>query len=280
MQPEPLNWWLNVDDAIQEDLGTGDLTSGCIDPDLMWSYYIEAQGEGVVSGLGIAEYLLAPYPSEPEGATIEFPFQDGDRVSRGDILVRGRSLARRALMAERTVLNFMMHMSGVATLTRKFVDQAGDTDVRITDTRKTVPVLRGLQKYAVRCGGGYNHRMGLFDGVMIKDNHIRACGGIRKAVERVKGYAPHTVKIEVECTTMEEIEEAVSAGADIVMLDNMDPFMMREAVREYKGRCVFEASGGISLDTVKGVASTGVDIISIGALTHSAPALAMHMEFE
>ncbi len=280
LQPEPLNWWHSVDDAIQEDVGSGDLSGGCIDPELMCSYYIEAQGEGTVCGLGIAEYLLSPYSSDPEGTKIELHFEDGDRIVRGDILVSGRTYARRALLAERTILNFMMLLSGVATTTRRYVDQVEGTSVRIVDTRKTIPGLRGLQKYAVRCGGGHSHRMGLFDGVMIKDNHIRACGGIRQAVEKVKEYAPHTVRIEVECTTLEEVEEAINAGADIVMLDNMDPFMMREAVKEYRGKCIFEASGGISLDTVKGVAQTGVDIISIGALTHSAPSLPMHMEFE
>ncbi|MBX3118679.1 MAG: carboxylating nicotinate-nucleotide diphosphorylase [Fimbriimonadaceae bacterium] len=280
LQPEPLSWWHNVDDAIQEDVGSGDLSGGCIDPELMSSYYIEAQAEGTVCGLGIAEYLLAPYPTDPDGVKIDIGFKDGDRVSRGDILVSGRTSARRALLAERTVLNFMMHLSGVATFTRKFVDQAGESNVRIVDTRKTLPGLRALQKYAVRCGGGHSHRMGLFDGVMIKDNHIRACGSIKEAVEKVKEYAPHTVRIEVECTSLEQVAEAVDAGADIVMLDNMDPFMMREAVKDYRGKVIFEASGGISLDTVRGMAQTGVDIISIGALTHSAPALAMHMEFE
>lgn len=280
LQPEPLSWWHNVDDALQEDVGSGDLSGGCIDPDSVSSYYIEAQGEGIICGLGIAEYVLTPYASDPEGSSIQFHFEDGDRVSRGDILVSGRLQAKRALMVERTALNFMMQLSGVATMTRKFVDLVEDTNVRIVDTRKTVPGLRALQKYAVRCGGGHNHRMGLYDGVMIKDNHIQACGGIAQAVEKAKNFAPHTVRIEVECTTLEEVEEAVNAGADIVMLDNMDPFMMRQAVKDFKGKCLFEASGGISIETVRGVALTGVDIISIGAITHSAPSLPIHMELE
>jgi nicotinate-nucleotide pyrophosphorylase (carboxylating) len=146
------------------------------------------------------------------------------------------------------------------------------------DTRKTAPLLRSLQKYAVRCGGGYNHRMGLFDGVMLKDNHIAATGSIKKAVETARMYISHMAKIEVECETLEQVAEAVEAGVDVVLLDNMDPFMMREAVKKHRGRCLFEASGGIDLDTVRGVAQTGVDLISVGALTHSAPSMAFHME--
>ena len=278
LQPEPANWWHIVDDAIEEDLGPGDVTSGCIDPDLLVEWYIEAQGDGVLAGIGIAEYLLAPYASDPENFNITLSKVDGDHVHRGDRVCEGVLPARRALMAERVALNFLTHLSGVASLTSLYVERIEGTNARIVDTRKTIPGLRALQKYAVRCGGGANHRMGLFDGAMIKDNHIRAAGGITEAIDALKTYASHMTKIEVECESMAEVEEAVRAGADIVLLDNMDPFMMREAVKTFGERVMFEASGGISLETVRGVAQTGVNLISIGAITHSAPCLPFHME--
>ena len=187
--------------------------------------------------------------------------------------------AKRALMVERTALNFLMHLSGVATLTNEFVKRIDGTGAKIIDTRKTLPGMRALQKYAVRCGGGHNHRMGLYDGAMIKDNHIAALGSIQAAVEKVRSYASHLIRIEVECENLQQVEEAVNAGADVVLLDNMDPFMMREAVQGFRGKVLFEASGGVSIDTVRGVANTGVDLISVGALTHSAVALPIHLEF-
>ncbi len=278
MQPEPANWWHLVDDAIEEDVGSGDVTGGCLDPEQSLEYAITVHGDGVLCGAGIAEHLLAPYGNDPDDSRLDVLKADGERVSRGERVVMGRIPGRRLFLAERVVLNFMGHLSGVATLTAQYVARIQDSQARITDSRKTVPMLRGLQKYAVRCGGGFNHRMGLFDGVMVKDNHIKACGSIAAAVERVKTYATHMVRIEVECTRMEDVAEAVEAGADIVLLDNMDPFMMREAVKAYEGRVMFEAGGGVNLDTVKGVAQTGVDYISIGSLTHSAPALPMNLE--
>ncbi len=280
LEPEPHNWWTIVEDAMAEDVGNGDITSGCLAPDLMVSWQIEAQGEGILSGVGIAEHLLAPYGPDPEEANVNIRKVDGDYFRRGDVVIEGYHLARRVLMAERTSLNFLMHMSGVATLTGQFVDKIKGTKARIVDTRKTIPGIRVLQKYAVRCGGGHNHRMGLYDGAMLKDNHIAAMGSIRKAVEAVRGYASHMSKIEVECESLAQVKEAVEARADVILLDNMDPFMMREAVTKYGGTCLFEASGGISLDTVAGVAKTGVDLISVGALTHSAPAASFHMEIE
>ena len=278
LQPEPANWWQIVEDAYHEDIGSGDVTGGCIDPDKMVEWYIEVQAEGILCGVGIAEHLLSPLPGDPEDFDLEVHALDGDSVRRGDHVMKGRMPARRALAVERTVLNFMMHLSGVASLTAKFVQQVEGTNARIVDTRKTLPGLRSLQKYAVRCGGGHNHRMGLFDGAMIKDNHIMAVGSIRKAVERVRSYASHMTKIEVECENLKQVAEAIEAGAEVVLLDNMDPFTMREAVQKFKGKALLEASGGISLDTVKGVAQTGVDLISVGALTHSAISLPIHME--
>lgn len=263
---------------MDEDLGSGDLTSGCLDSELKVNWHVEIQAEGIVCGLGIAEYLFSHAPSESSEYSFTAHNKDGDCVVRGDRVIEGRTNAKRALMAERTMLNFLMHLSGIATMTSQFVERTEGTRAEIIDTRKTIPNLRHLEKYAVRCGGGRNHRMGLYDGILIKDNHIRACGSIREAVERVRGYAPHLVKIEVECENLDMVSEAIESGADVVMLDNMDPFMMREAVKLNDSRVILEASGGITLETVRGVAQTGVDLISVGAITHSAPGLSMHME--
>lgn len=276
--PEPQGWWQTVDDAVMEDLGPGDVTAVALPADLMAEWRIEAQAEGVLCGVGVAEHLLAPMPGEDD-AYVEVLLADGQPVSRGTVVASGRAPARRVLVAERTTLNFIMLLSGVATLTREFVRRVEGTSARIVDTRKTVPMMRGLQKYAVRCGGGHNHRMGLYDGAMLKDNHIAAAGSITEAVRMFKAQASHMTKLEVECESLEMVDEAVAAGADVILLDNMDPFTMREAVNKHRGRVLFEASGGISLDTVRAVAQTGVDLISVGALTHSAPSLAFHMEF-
>jgi nicotinate-nucleotide pyrophosphorylase (carboxylating) len=217
-------------------------------------------------------------PGDPDSCWIESRRSDGERIKRGDTIIEGRANARRVLMCERTALNFLMHLSGIATVTNLYVHKVEGTGARIVDTRKTLPMLRSLEKYAVRCGGGHNHRMGLYDGVMIKDNHIAAVGSIREAVKRVRGYISHMVKVEVECESLEQVEEAVSAGAEVVLLDNMDPFTMREAANKFKGKCILEASGGVGLDTVRAIAQTGVDLISVGALTHSAVSLPFHLE--
>lgn len=280
LQPEPQNWWFIVDDAIAEDVGSGDISGAILSPDQMVKWRIEAQADGVLSGVGVVEYLMAPTPADPEESDLQVHRVDGEFVQRGDVVLTGSIPGRRALMGERTALNFLMHLSGVATLTDKFVRKIEGSGAKIIDTRKTLPGLRTLQKYAVRCGGGHNHRMGLYDGAMIKDNHIRAAGSITEAVRILKTYMSHMSKIEVECETLEEVDEAVRAGVDVILLDNMDPFMMREAVKRHRGKCLFEASGGINLDTVKGVSQTGVDLISLGMLTHSAPALPFHMEIE
>ncbi|MFZ4508679.1 MAG: carboxylating nicotinate-nucleotide diphosphorylase [Fimbriimonas sp.] len=278
-QPEPQNWWLTADEALAEDLGSGDVTAGCIAEDRLVRWQIEIQAEGVLAGVGIAEYLLAPEPDDPDRAEITVHRNDGAAVARGDVVISGLLTARKALACERTALNFLMRLSGIATLTRQFVQKIEGTQTRIVDTRKTTPLLRSLEKYAVRCGGGHNHRMGLYDGAMVKDNHIAAAGSITAAVEAIRSYASHMIKIEVECENLDQVDEAVASRADVILLDNMDPFMMREAVKRHQGKVLFEASGGVALDTVRTIAMTGVDLISVGALTHSAPALAMHMEF-
>lgn len=280
MQPEPQNWFFFADDVLSEDVGSGDITLGALPEDLMVTWYIEAQADGIISGLGIAEYLLAPMPNDPEEAWIEARVKDGDYVARGTIVLEGHMAASRVMVVERTALNFLMHLSGVATLTDLFVRKVEGTGAKIVDTRKTIPMMRSLQKYAVRCGGGHNHRMGLYDGAMLKDNHIAAAGSITSALTKLKKYASHMTKIEVECESMAQVEEAVAAGADVILLDNMDPFLMREVVKKFKGKVLLEASGGINLDTVRGVAQTGVDLISVGALTHSPPAMPFHLEIQ
>lgn len=267
--------------AMAEDIGPGD-PSGAIfeDDEETARWVIEAQAEGIASGLGLAYYLMQPEPEEPERCFTELLVMDGEPVGRGTRVMRGQMVTARLLAKERTALNFIMHLSGIATLTSQFVERVSGLDCAIVDTRKTVPGMRALQKYAVRCGGGRNHRMGLYDGIMIKDNHIRAVGSITEAVRRARAVAGHMTMVEVECETLEQVAEAVGAGVDIVMLDNMDPFMMQDAARKYGSQVRLEASGGVTLETVRGVAQTGVHAVSVGALTHSAPALAFHLEVE
>lgn len=267
----PFGWEATVEAALREDVGTGDLSVIGLPP-TTGRWYIEAQGEGVVCGLGVAAHLL--------GEDFSSPFRDGDRVKPGDILLRGQSELSHILTRERTSLNFLGFMSGSSTLTAKFVQAVQGTKAHIIDTRKTLPGLRVFQKYAVRCGGGHNHRFGLYDAAMVKDNHIRAFGGITAAVDALRSQLPHTTKIEVECENTAQVEEAVRAGADIILLDNMGTQEIKSLSDRFGSKVLFEASGGVSLATVWGLAETGVDLISVGALTHSAPALPMHLEFE
>jgi nicotinate-nucleotide pyrophosphorylase (carboxylating) len=244
----------------------------------MVRWYIEAQAQGVVSGVGLARYALDPEGDDPDDCFTDVLIDDGEEVFPGDRVLEGVWTAPKLLMRERTALNFLMHLSGIASLARKFVKAVEGTSATVVDTRKTLPGLRSIEKYAVRCGGAANHRMGLYDGVMIKDNHIQIAGSIKEAVSRARANASHLVKIEVECESLDQVREAIEVGADVVMLDNMDPFMMREAVREFGEKVILEASGGVTLETASGIAQTGVQYISVGALTHSAPALAFHLE--
>ncbi len=264
--------------SLAEDLGPGDLSAACVPADAQVKWVIEAQADGILAGCGIAHFLLSPDADDPEPCYADLAMADGQAVKSGDVVLEGVSLAYRLLSRERTALNYLMHLSGVASLTSRYVREVADTSARIVDTRKTTPGMRTLEKYAVRCGGGHNHRMGLYDGIMVKDNHIAIAGSIAEAVNRARQRAGHMTKIEVECESLEMVRQAVEAGADVVMLDNMDPFSMQQVVKAFKGRTLLEASGGITLETVRGVAGTGVDLISVGALTHSAPALAFHLE--
>lgn len=262
-------WRDIVTRSLNEDIGSGDVSSSAFPPDLLLDWYIEAQADGVLAGVPLAAEILRPD---------EVPLRDGDRVSDRSLVMRGRGPAAHVLSRERPALNFLMHLGGIATATAHYVAAVEGTGARIVDTRKTVPGLRNLAKYAVRCGGGSNHRIGLFDGAMIKDNHIRAFGGIAPAVAALRATIPHTLRIEVECESAEQVDEAIAAGAELILLDNMAPDEMAPIVAKHKGRAVFEASGGITLATVRAAAESGVDLISVGAITHSAPALSLHLE--
>jgi nicotinate-nucleotide pyrophosphorylase (carboxylating) len=274
-----------VDDALNEDLGAGDVTTdSVIHPGATANGEIVARARGVVAGIPVAGLCFRRLDSR---VSFEQAVEDGARVSRNRVLARLSGPAASILKAERVALNFIQRLSGIATLTAKFVAAVGDHRVRILDTRKTTPGLRVLEKYAVRAGGGFNHRWGLYDGVLIKDNHLRfqqGSGGaaaVAKAVSAAKGAAGHLQKVEVEAETLEQVKEAVRAGADAILLDNMDVETLAEAVavaRRSKKRILLEASGNVSLKNVGRVAATGVDTISVGALTHSAPALDISLE--
>ena len=277
MVPERLLVEPLVRSALAEDIGTGDATTLATVPDnLTASAVFLAKADGVVCGLDIA--ALAMELVDPM-VRFERLVEDGARVASGTIVATVEGNARSLLTAERVALNFLQRLSGVATLTRHFVDAVAGTSARIVDTRKTTPGLRVLEKYAVRCGGGSNHRFGLSDGILIKDNHLAAGGGVAACVRAARQQAPHSLRVEVECKTLDQVREAVDCGADILLLDNMNLDQLREAVTMIGGRSVAEASGGVSLKTVAAIASTGVDIISVGALTHSAPALDIALDF-
>lgn len=229
-----------------------------------------------MAGSDIAEYYFKNY------STIEYKkiHEDGSVLLPGDSIITGTGLAKEVLLLERIVLNFMQHLSGIATLTGQYVAKVQDSNAKICDTRKTVPGLRTLQKYAVRCGGGHNHRLAMDSAIMIKDNHIAICGSITKAVELAKKANPHYALIEVECDTIKQAQEALHCGADIIMLDNMQIDEMTKAVGLIGKQAIIEASGGVSLQTVEAIAGTGVDYISVGRLTSSAPAADIGLDIE
>jgi nicotinate-nucleotide pyrophosphorylase (carboxylating) len=277
LQAEPFGWQDIVEEALREDIGTGDISAAAMPAGRTVEWYIEAQDQGIVSGLGVVGYL---FQATNEFELIELTASDGDKVKSGTVVAKGKLDARNALAYERTALNFLMHLSGIATITSQFVALTSGTKARIADTRKTIPGLRVLQKYAVRCGGGFNHRMGLYDAVMIKDNHIRANGSIAGAVTAVRSSLGHLVKIEVECESESQVIEAIQSKADVIMLDNMAPEEMNRIVSAHGGQSIFEASGGVNLTTVEAIAKSGVDIISVGAITHSVTALPFHLELQ
>jgi len=261
--------------ALAEDLGrAGDLTAtACVPPGTRMQAVIAARAPGVAAGLRLAPLTVRLL--DPE-ARVELLAADGQAVEGGAALVRVEGDARALLAAERTMLNLIGRLCGVATLTRAYVAAIAGTGARIADTRKTTPGLRALEKHAVRCGGGMNHRFGLDDAILIKDNHIAVCGGVAAAIRAARASAGHLVRVEVEVDTLEQFDIALAEGPDVIMLDNFDLAQLREAVARAAGhpvRPVLEASGGVSLQTVRDIAATGVDVISVGALTHSAPVL-------
>lgn len=267
-----------VRDALLEDIGPGDITTMlCVPAGTKATATVLAKQAGTIAGLAIGELafkLLDP------NAHWEALVEDGVKVGAGRTplaVVTGD--ARALLTAERVALNFMQRLSGIATVTAKYAALTAGTHARIADTRKTTPGLRALEKYAVRAGGGFNHRLGLYDAVLIKDNHIKAAGGIGNAVAAAKAHIPHTMKIEVEAATLGMVNEALAAGADIILLDNMDTETMRRAVQTIGSRAISEASGNLTEARIAEVAATGVNILSIGALTHSAPSLDISLDF-
>jgi nicotinate-nucleotide pyrophosphorylase (carboxylating) len=265
--------------ALAEDLGrVGDLTTQSVVPrDSQARVRLAARAEGILAGLDAARMAFRLVNTE---LMIAVHKRDGDMLSAGDIIAHIQGPARALLTAERVALNFLGHMSGIATLTGAYVNAVSHTKARIVCTRKTLPGLRIVQKYAVRAGGGVNHRFGLDDGILIKDNHIAVTGSITAAVRMARTYAGHMLKIEVEVETQEQMKEAVDAGAEALLLDNMAPSELRKAVAYVNGRAITEASGGVNLATVATVAETGVDLISVGALTHSAPNLDIALDFD
>ena len=264
--------------ALAEDLGrAGDITSDLILPLGQRSRaLVVARGAGTVAGLPVAALTFALVDS---GLSVRSEAQDGDRVQPGAPLLTLEGPSRSLLTAERVALNFLGHLSGVATATQALVDAVAETKAQITCTRKTTPGLRILEKYAVRCGGGRNHRFGLDDAVLIKDNHIAAAGGLTAAVERAFAGIGHMLKVEVEVDTLAQLEEALALGVDTILLDNMSPETLRDAVKITAGRATLEASGNVTHATVRAIAETGVDYISSGAITHSAPNFDVGLDF-
>ena len=264
--------------ALEEDLGlAGDITSAaCVPAEAMSRADLVARRPGVIAGIDLA---LAAFRLVDRDIDARVEKGDSARVSAGDIVMRIEGPSRGILAAERVALNFLGRLSGVATQTALYVEAAAGTRAKIVCTRKTTPGLRAFEKYAVRCGGGKNHRFGLHDAMMIKDNHIVAAGGIAAAMTAAKAAVGHMAAIEIEVETLEEMEEALEHGARIILLDNMSLDDLRLAVSLNKGRAVLEASGGVTLDSVKAIAATGIDVISSGAITHSAPCLDLGLDF-
>jgi len=264
--------------ALAEDIGPSDVTSAWVLPDgLRLRGKVIAKAPGIVTGLEVARMVFL---TVDDNVHFQSLVTDGSVVSCGDVLASVDGPGKSILSAERVALNFLQRMSGIATLTRRYVEAVRGTKAVILDTRKTMPGLRILDKMAVRLGGGQNHRFGLYDMVLIKDNHIAAAGSITAAVQRVRSYNRARLPVEVEIKNLDELREALALGVDRILLDNMDLEQMRQAVVLNAGRAMLEASGGVTLDNVAAIAATGVDYISVGALTHSAPALDISLEVE
>lgn len=275
-----LETWINaaLQQAFHEDLAWGDVTTEATVPRKALGRAVAvAKQSGRIAGLPIAKAAFAYLDPEVQFKSL---VREGADAEPGDLLFSVEGYARAILMAERTALNFLQRLSGVATLTRECVQRISHTRACVLDTRKTTPGLRYLEKYAVRVGGGVNHRFNLSDGVLIKDNHIIAAGGLTRAIQAAESRSHHLMRVEVEVRTLDEVEEALSAGADVLLLDNMDRDTLRKATQMVNCRALTEASGGVTLETLAEVAECGVDFISLGALTHSAPALDISLQFQ
>lgn len=261
-----------VKKALKEDIESGDITTALtVPPDSRCAATLVAKEAGVLSGIEVFRHVFGRLEAKIDGW--ETP-SDGTLFEAGDLIAQFEGETAAILTGERTAMNFLQHLSGVATLTKAFVDAVDGLDVKICDTRKTMPLLRAFEKAAVLHGGGTNHRFNLSDGILIKDNHVAAAGGVAVAVRKARQNAHHLMKVEVEVASLEDLQEAIDGGADVILLDNMRLDQLRAAVEDTRGRnVVLEASGNITLDNVREVAETGVDIISVGALTHSAPAV-------
>jgi len=267
-----------IRNALQEDIGLGDVTTmATVEPGVVVRAELVAKEDFVLSGIDVAGRV---FKLLDESVAFEKLLEDGQGIRRGEVLAWLKGEASTLLQGERVALNLLQRMSGVATLTAQFVSEVAETGATIVDTRKTTPGLRVLEKYSVRMGGGRNHRTSLYDGVLIKENHAAAAGGIAVAVARARKGVSHTLRIEVETRNLGEVEEALEAGADILLLDNMELDDLRQAVQVVAGRALTEASGGVNLKTVRGIAATGVDLISVGALTHSYRAVDISMLFQ
>ena len=261
----------NLNRFLKEDIGHYDLTSTIlIDENINGIFSINARENLILSGIDVAIYLFKK--CEPKCSAEVFS-QDSQQLSAGDVIATISGPARNILTAERTALNLLQHMSGISTQTARYVTEISGTNAQLNDTRKTTPGLRILEKHAVICGGGRNHRLGLDNGLLIKDNHIAVCGGLEKAIKKAKENVPVLVKVEVECDRLDQVAEALQAGADMLLLDNMDLASLTEAVKIVNHRIPLEASGGVTLETIGDIAKTGVDFISVGRITQSSPAV-------
>lgn len=265
-----------LEEWLAEDVGSGDLTSEALLPEgAVTTGIIHAKDTGILCGVDVARQVFRVL--DPS-LTFEALAKDGDKLEPGTLIAKVTGSARSVLTGERLALNLLQHLSGIATRTRKLADLAKPYGTRVVDTRKTTPGLRLLEKYAVRTGGGHNHRLGLYDAILIKDNHIAVAGGVKEALVRAKAYASHMTKIEIEVESLAQAKEALEGGADVIMLDNMAPDAMKECVRMISHRAVVEASGGIDEHNLEAAAAAGVDVISIGALTHSVKALDISLD--
>ncbi|MCX8052840.1 MAG: carboxylating nicotinate-nucleotide diphosphorylase [Armatimonadetes bacterium] len=274
---DPIHVERIVKNALAEDIGSGDITTALTVPAIARvDATIVSRSEGILAGVDVARAAFAIVDSR---IMFEAVLEDGSHLEPGSLIANVQGGAAGILTGERVALNFLQRMCGIATLTAKYVERVSHTKAKIVDTRKTTPGLRVLEKYAVAVGGGQNHRFGLYDGILIKDNHVASVGSVRAAINAARENAPHTLRIEVEVDSLDQLAEAIECEADAVLLDNFSPETLRKAVEMAAGRVILEASGGVNLENVAEIAETGVDLISVGALTHSAPALDISLEF-